>query len=183
MSWHFLMGAAAALVFIKVRRALKQRKYRQRNILDHNNQIRFVKRAALRTKPLMNKSEYEVYRALEKHFSGDAVRERVFVQVNLGEFIRADYDNEARRSFNSKRVDFLIIDQYGTPRIAIEYHGPGHYGNHAEERDAVKKLCFEKAGIHFIEIIGTPAMKNYDETLIPVVRDLLNAAQSRHVII
>jgi len=81
--------------------------------------------------------------ALEKKY-------RIWAEVSLGGFIRTDSDL-AFRSFNSKRVDFLIIDMYGDPQLAIEYHGSGHFKGNAAARDAVKRLVFQKAGIPLLE--------------------------------
>ncbi|RJF85319.1 DUF2726 domain-containing protein [Sphingomonas cavernae] len=54
---------------------------------------------------------------------------------------------------NSKRVDFLLIDDQGWPRLAIEYHGSGHnLDPKAEGRMAVKRLALEKANIPLVEV-------------------------------
>ena len=45
----------------------------------------------------------------------------------------------AFRSINSKRLDFLVIDGYGMPVLAVEYQGHGHYNDrtfHARCREA-----------------------------------------------
>ncbi len=179
---NFLIGAVVTFLFIWFMRQIKQAKYKKGRVTDYDNQVRFVKRARLQSKPLMNKSEYEVFCVLEDRFH-DTKRFRVFAQVNLGEFIKAEYDDAARRSFNSKRTDFLIIDQFGNPKIAIEYQGLGHYGNHSQKRDEVKRLCYQSAGIHFIEIIGTALAKNYSQVLIPEVDKLLYETTAKHVIV
>ena len=60
-------------------------------------------------------------------------------------------------AINSKRVDFLIIDTFGHPAAAVEYHGSGHHrqGGRAAARDAVKRRALEKAGIELVEIQAT----------------------------
>jgi len=45
-----------------------------------------------------------------------------------------------------------VIDASGKPKLAIEYHGSGHYQGNAEDRDAVKRLALKKAGIPLLEI-------------------------------
>ena len=53
---------------------------------------------------------------------------------------------------NSKRVDYLIVNQRFNPIIAIEYHGQGHYRGNYKARDEVKRITLEKAGIIYLAI-------------------------------
>jgi hypothetical protein len=53
---------------------------------------------------------------------------------------------------NSKRADFLVVDNRGWPLLAIEYQGRGHYRGNASKRDAVKRTVLARAGIHYIEV-------------------------------
>jgi len=75
-------------------------------------------------RPLMNRSEYKLFRKLEKHlekfYKGQIVR--LFSQVAMGEFLGSEND-EAFRLVNAKRVDFVIVDSSGEAVIVIEYQG------------------------------------------------------------
>jgi hypothetical protein len=80
-------------------------------------------------------------------------------QTSMGEIIRtkkgsaSDYDCDlAFRSINSKRLDFVVINRFGTPVLAIEYQGAGHYHSRSFMRDAVKREALRKANVRFIEV-------------------------------
>jgi hypothetical protein len=86
---------------------------------------------------------------------------RVFAEVSLGAFVTTEGTEGQKRAgwlawmaINSKRVDFLIIDTFGHPAAAVEYHGSGHHreGARAAARDTVKRRALEKAGIELVEI-------------------------------
>ncbi|MXV36725.1 MULTISPECIES: DUF2726 domain-containing protein [unclassified Saccharibacter] len=66
---------------------------------------------------------------------------------------RLSLSNQAFHSYSSKRVDFLLIDKSGQPKLAIEYNGSGHdLDDMAEARMTVKKRALRKAGIPVLEI-------------------------------
>ena len=80
-------------------------------------------------------------------------------QTSLGEVLAprpASGSQEARdlafRSINSKRLDFLMIDAYGMPVLAVEYQGHGHFSDTTFMRDAVKREALRKAGIRLLEV-------------------------------
>ena len=84
---------------------------------------------------------------------------RVMAQTSLGEVLApqtASGSKEARdlafRSINSKRLDFLLVDAYGMPVLAVEYQGHGHFSDRTFMHDAVKREALRKAGIRFLEI-------------------------------
>jgi hypothetical protein len=118
-----------------------------------------VARAEFEPRRLLNKSEYGVLLILEA-----AAREvqkglRVMAQTSMGELVRTrigsasqEECDRAYRSINSKRLDFVIIDPYGLPVLAIEYQGSGHYQANAFMRDAVKREVLRKAKIRLLEI-------------------------------
>ncbi|BCK77121.1 hypothetical protein AA0242T_2869 [Acetobacter aceti NRIC 0242] len=77
----------------------------------------------------------------------------------MGGFIRTTYDPEDPRqkqafsSYSGKRVDFLLIDRFGNPVLAVEYNGSGHdLSGDADARMAVKRLALQKADIPLLEI-------------------------------
>ncbi|NKX44283.1 DUF2726 domain-containing protein [Roseicyclus persicicus] len=112
-----------------------------------------------RLEPLLNASERRVFTSVEtliRQVGGDY---RLFAQVALGEVIRVDAreaDRSVRQStfnqINAKRLDFLIVDRDWTPKVALEYHGSGHFRGDAEKRDAIKRAACRSAGLPFIEI-------------------------------
>lgn len=83
----------------------------------------------------------------------------IVFEVAMGAFIKTDShssqleQDQAFRAYNSKRVDFLIVDYHGFPKLVIEYNGSGHYlSDDAEDRMKVKKFILYKAKIPLIEI-------------------------------
>ena len=133
-----------------------------------DEQLRAIKKGDIQAQPIMNRSEIRLYSILaswqQKH-SAQALQ--LFSQVSMGEILSAE-EEATRRSFNSKRLDFLFVDKNGFPKIAIEYQGEGHYGSdrkqrkQIEKRDRVKKHALEKAGVQIIEIF--PADREQDIT-------------------
>ncbi len=112
----------------------------------------FVSRASFYKKKLMNKSEYRVFSTIEHWVAKNPhLGYRLFSQVSVGEYMGANDDN-AFMSINSKRVDFLIVNPFGEALVAVEYQGEGHYQNNAKDRDEVKAIAHDKAGIKLIEI-------------------------------
>jgi hypothetical protein len=99
-------------------------------------------------------------------------------QTSMGEILRPKKSHWARRdselayrSINSKRVDFVVVDQRGMPVLAVEYQGHGHYRERSFMRDAVKREAFRKANVAFLEI---PAEFRHDE-----VRDMVSKSLRR----
>lgn len=107
----------------------------------------------------MNKEVAKYFYYLNEWIQTNQLKWYVSFEVSMGAFIRtsgraeAELQKLAFSSYNSKRVDFLLIDHSGKPRCVIEYHGSGHYlSQSANERMQVKKLVLEKAKIPLIEI-------------------------------
>ena len=72
--------------------------------------------------------------------------------IRISRFRSQSARHRAFSSYNSQRVDFLIIDAFDAPVLAIEYHGTGHYlSQDAKARHAIKRLTLEKAGIPLVE--------------------------------
>jgi hypothetical protein len=112
---------------------------------------------------IMLDGERKAYNAARKAISALRLRNwQVHAQVAMGEFIETGYRN-ARKTFNSKRVDVLICDKDGMPRLAVEHQGDGHIrrlrnmaGDIFEsksdiKRNAVKKKVLERAGVPLVE--------------------------------
>lgn len=140
---------------------LKRRsKFKKNDLGDTANQLRFVEEIELFAERPINKEAFRIFRALEDHLESRQPKLRLLAEVGLGAFIRTSRNDSpqwkrqrAFNSFNSKRVDFLIIDHFGRPAVAVEYHGSGHYlGKNASGRDIVKKRALQRAGIELLEI-------------------------------
>jgi hypothetical protein len=152
------------------------------DVADAAQQLGFVSRVAFERRPLLNKGEFQVLLVLE-----DVVRDlrnghRVMAQTSLGEFLRpvrqtsrAEDADLAYRSVNSKRVDFVIVDQQGLAILVVEYQGHGHYQGNATLRDAVKREVFSSAGIALIEV---PARFEWEAIARKVRRALIDYEKS-----
>ncbi len=150
------LGGALAAYHVHFRVSLQNRRARaaRYSVGDSANQLRFVMRAKFHKKKTMNKSEYHVFRTIEREVHAMHRGYRVFAQTSLGEIIGSD-DSHAFSSINSKRVDILIIDPWGYPAAVFEYQGRGHYQRDAAARDAVKKEALRKAGVAYVEVSAT----------------------------
>lgn len=142
-------------------------------------QMEFISKVDFEPRPLLNKSEYRILRILEEVSRDTPGGHRVMAQTSLGEVLApqsASAPQEARdlafRSINSKRLDFVVIDAYGMPVLAVEYQGPGHYTEKSFMRDAVKREVLRKAGIRLLEV---PA--EYDDE--DLERDIRKALPSK----
>ena len=119
----------------------------------------FVSKVDFEQRPLLNPSEYKILRILEEIARDTPGGHRVMAQTSLGQVLAprpGSGSQEARdlafRSINSKRLDFLVIDAYGKPVLAVEYQGHGHFSQTAFMRDAVKREALRKAGIRLMEV-------------------------------
>ena len=108
--------------------------------------MEFISRVDFEPRRLLNRSEYGVLQILERIIREIGGGYRVMAQTSLGEAIAPiahQASDEARdlafRSINRERLDFLVIDRYGLPVLAVKYQGHGHYQNNAFMRDAVKR--------------------------------------------
>jgi len=134
------------------------------------DQLKAVMKADFRPRPLLNRPEAQVFRALDKIVIARNSQWQVMAQVCLGEFL-ASGDAEAFGCINSKRVDFALMDGDCRVRHALEYQGSGHHQGSAAARDAVKKEALRKAGIGYHEVVAghtTPAeLRRLIEKLVP----------------
>jgi hypothetical protein len=108
----------------------------------------------------INKSAYRVLLMIERTLRGDAPRARVLAEVGMGAFLstgeqrdRLPNDKMAFGAFNSKRVDFLVIDAFGEPCFAVEYQGNGHHlGSTSAGRDVLKREALRLGRVELVEI-------------------------------
>lgn len=134
------------------------------------DQLKAVMQADFKPRPLLNRPEGKVFKALDALVIARNPGWQVMAQVSLGEFL-ASGDDDAYFAVNSKRVDFALMDADCRVRHALEYQGSGHHQGSAAARDAVKKEALRKAGIGYYEIVAghtTPAeLKRLVDKLVP----------------
>ncbi|MEM7047972.1 MAG: DUF2726 domain-containing protein [Pseudomonadota bacterium] len=208
---NFFLGALAGALFVTIRNGIKKFRYRrwrkanerrreenkrwrdEQDTKNPENQKKFIDAVDLRPQRLLNGAEYYVFKPIEEHLKNKPGYVRVMAQVNLGEFIEIkkkgrggnQQKKKAGESFNSKRVDMLIIDSGGWPKIAIEYQGSGHNKGDAKQRDIIKKMCYEKADIHFLEIKKELNTNNkaHVDSIKKTIDDLLLTSTFKHVVL
>lgn len=117
------------------------------------NQLAAVIGAKFTARPLLNKPEAMLFKALDAAVIARNPRWQVMAQVSLGEFLTSP-DKDAYLAVNSKRVDFALMDPDARVIHAIEYQGSGHHQGAAAARDAVKKEALRKAGIGYHEVVA-----------------------------
>jgi hypothetical protein len=169
-------------LFTGVRR--QQKTSRSPDVTDPAQQLAIVSQVKFERQPLLNKTEFQVLLLLEAVVHDLRKGHRVMAQTSLGEILRprrhstdAGQSDLAYRSINSKRVDFIVVDQRGLAVLGVEYQGSGHYQGTALMRDAVKREVFRSAGIPLIEI---PA-RFEQGSVAREVRRILNAPASNTV--
>lgn len=132
----------------------------QQGVLE--KQLEALRSTTIKTKRPVNRSAFQIWLALERAIKIHAPRSRVMPEVGMGAFLNTSSDGqiswddkEAFRAFVAKRVDFLVVDDFGNPAFAVEYHGSGHYiGDTAASRDVVKREALRLAGVELVEVHG-----------------------------
>ncbi len=136
------------------------------------DQLACVMAADFSARPLLNRPEANLFKALDTAVIARNPGWQVMAQVSLGEFLSSP-DKDAYGCVNSKRVDFALMDPDARVVHAIEYQGTGHHlpGSAAVARDAVKKEALRKAGIGYHEVVAghtTPSeLRRMVEKLVP----------------
>lgn len=140
-------------------RERNKQRYAQNNVADTSNQIRFIEEAELYAYRPVNKEAVSVLYALDEWIKRNQPTWRMSFEVGMGAFIKTRYspDDQGQKaafsSYNSKRVDFLLIDKTGFPKLAVEYHGSGHdLSDDAADRMHVKRLALSRVGIPLVEV-------------------------------
>lgn len=123
--------------------------------MSSTNQLACVMGAPFTSRPLLNRPEATLFKALDAAVIARNPGWQVMAQVSLGEFL-SSADKDAYGCVNSKRVDFALMDPDANVVHAIEYQGSGHHlpGGAAAARDAVKKEALRKAGIGYHEVVA-----------------------------
>lgn len=129
------------------------------DLSNPQTQLEAISQVNFERRRLLNKTEYNVLRVLEKIVAESGDRHRIMAQTSLGELIQpksssasAAQRKRAHASINSKRLDFAIVDRFGLLAVAIEVQGSGHYHQKTFLRDAVKREALRRAGIELVEI-------------------------------
>ena len=117
------------------------------------NQLVAVMGAKFTARPLLNRPEAMLFKALDAAVIARNPAWQVMAQVSLGEFLTSP-DKNAYLAVNSKRVDFALMDPDAHVKHAVEYQGSGHHQGTAAARDAVKKEALRKAGIGYHEVVA-----------------------------
>lgn len=153
----------------KAREDAQQRRQRaiENDVTRHDNQMQNVEGCALRSIKPVNKEASTVLYALEDWLwakfkseeAGKNKRWRLAFEVSMAAFIKTDIEAEpdvqdrAFSAYRGKRVDFLLVDASGRPKLAVEYNGTGHdLSDDAEDRMKVKRRVLERAGVPLLEI-------------------------------
>jgi len=159
-----LVGAGIVYVWLKAGGFMRKMEAEANDVSDPLNQLRFVKQGRFYTMPPINAEAYRtVFRGLEEHLLNRRGGYRLLAEVCMGSFMktpkkepdieRKRMDDQAYRSINSKRVDFLVIDRNGHPVVVLEYQGSGHYQGNARDRDRVKFAALDRVGIETFEVM------------------------------
>lgn len=125
------------------------------------NQLRVIRENEFGPrKPINPEAFKKVYRPVEQYLQQSQPGFRMFAEVGMGGFIQTTRKGLSYRqrqflyaAYGSKRIDFLVIDPFGRPALAIEYQGTGHaMRDDTVERDQVKRAILFAAGIRHIEV-------------------------------
>jgi hypothetical protein len=142
---------------------------------NYQHQLIAVERTSFKVKKPVNAEASRVLKIIENTISlRHSFRYRVFPEISLGAFLATEpggeLNDEAWRSINPKRADFLIVDPYGHPVFVLEYHGTGHHlGENSDDRFSVKRKALEKAGVELVEV-----QRNYDANVVRImIEDVL----------
>ncbi|WP_406720444.1 DUF2726 domain-containing protein [Thioclava litoralis] len=155
-----ILGAGATYVWAKIDQNRRRAKSAEFSVGDTGNQLRFVEQVDLQTTRPINKEAFRKFRVAEELLASEKQNWRIFAEVGLGAFVQTSRKSgtesqrkRAFKSYNSKRVDFLIIDSLGNAAVAMEYQGSGHHmSSDAAARDAVKKRVLQRADVELVEV-------------------------------
>lgn len=113
------------------------------------SQLEIVNQSGYRAVSLLNNEEKVCFYAINDALDHDT--HFLFIQVSMGEVIKP-YKKFGGYVTNNKRFDFLVTDRQFNPALVVEYNGTGHFQNNWKERDQVKEIACEKAGLPFFVI-------------------------------
>ncbi len=110
----------------------------------------------------MTPAEYGLFRQVKHWAQAQTERLHVFPQVAIAELLKCPQteDQEAFWSFGCKRTDLVVTDQSGHAVIAVEYQGRQHFAGNATERDQIKRLAFERAGVQWLQVFSDDTVED-----------------------
>jgi hypothetical protein len=166
-----LMLAAVSGVLIWRWRVLL-RKTDASGLFVESDMLHAVRRTPLYAVRPVNKEAVRVMYALDEWVASRNPDWRIGFEVSMGAFVKTAGDLGEReqhiafRAYNSKRVDFLLINRFGYPVLAVEYHGSGHdLSGDAGRRMEMKRLVCKQAGIPLVEIAAHTSKKDMMQLL------------------
>lgn len=132
---------------------------------DHRRKSFFRKRAKV-----FNQSEEALFLELLRHIPSGW---RVFPKIRIADIIETTNGKGYKRllyKILSKHIDFLLVDENFSPRIAIELQGNSHRKSDRKKSDEIKKEVFSAIGIPLAPIL-------VGSTFSEVVPELIAKAQ------
>lgn len=114
--------------------------------------LNIVRQNTFQKKRICNKLERAAYLAALSVTLGRKRKERVLVEVNLGEVLYHP-QHDVHEAINGKRVDVLVATEFFEPLVAFEIDGSGHnLSDISAENDEIKNLALASAGIPLFRI-------------------------------
>lgn len=154
-----VVGLRAAEKMARDQAEQRRLKYAANDISSHENQMRFIEECHLRLERPVNREASNVLYVLQNWIDSKDNGWRMAFEVSMGAFIKTSskenkwLSDRAFGSYSGKRVDFLLIDAQGVPKLAVEYHGTGHdLSEDADDRMKVKRRVLERVGLPLVEI-------------------------------
>ncbi|MGE9516410.1 MAG: DUF2726 domain-containing protein [Solitalea-like symbiont of Tyrophagus putrescentiae] len=154
-----------------------QKEREENDLSNHDNQLRFISNPYLRFElsNVINREAYlNAFRYIETAINNVTStyniphKYRVLAEVPLIACIKLNKDygtkdarTKATHSYSAKRIDFLIIDPYGSPILAVEYNGSGHsLGSSSQIRDLIKEKVLKAVNLklYVIDFHATPSI-------------------------
>ena len=162
-----ILGAFLFLICISKKPRKKKRTfptYQTQEISEEekeNIRQKLILSTNFQTMPIMNKSEFEIFKLLTSLLTDDKHKRknfRLFTQVGLGGVINTSTpykvasqdEKKAFWAINSLRADFIIVDYLGYPVVLVEYHGKGHHIENPAYRDTRKKYACQQASLPLV---------------------------------
>lgn len=157
------------------------------SMADPKKQMDAISRVSFESIALLNKEESRLLPILEDVVKQVDSGHRVMAQTSMGEILRPKSGSgtppqvaAAFASINSKRLDFIVVDQSGQLACAIEYQGSGHYQGTAFMRDAVKKEVLRRADVPFVEVPAKFDPKDVTRIVYNILKPDPSGSQHRH---
>ena len=180
--WFGLALIAIALIASPLAHRANAKAKIRRNREAAKDPTALGKRLELEACPLMNKSEYRLFRKLERRVAETMPDLRLFPRTCLADFLmphqtaNLEDAHACENRLNFSHVDFLLVNAHGMPVAALDYSGSVRQKPEQELDSKPKAVFLQHAGIPFAEI---PA--RYDVHLLDdLLEEILPGAGFRH---